>query len=533
MSLPNPKPPPLSRIQGIGEMADLIRAKDWTSTPLGPIHSWSETLVAAVNILVLSPFSFAIYWGPQLTLLYNDVYRQFLGEKHPQALGTTGSHVWSEAWSILSPSIHAAYFQGHAMNAAEALIPIHIDGALQDRWWTYGFYPIYEGTRIVGVANPGSEDTASVLARIALQTSESRIRLALAAANAVGTWDWDIPNDCVYADPRLAILYGVEPALARCGTSIQNFLRNIHPEDIERTTLLLQQAIQGKGDFSAEYRILQPDGSSRWVSALGSCSYNVAGQPTRFPGVSVDITDRKNLNEALIRTEKLAAVGKLAATIAHEINNPLESVTNLLYLARTNEPSDQIKDYLIAAERELQRVSIISTQTLRFHKQLSSPVESTCTDLLQSVLSIYQGRLLNANVRVEKRKRATRTVLCFDGEIRQILSTFIGNAIDALQPEGGRLILRSRQGTHWPTGKKGVTFTVADTAAGMPPHVTKRVFEAFFTTKGIGGTGLGLWVSEEIAHRHGGALNVRSSTAPAHCGTVFTLFLPFDAAPRS
>ncbi len=526
-----------TRIQGSGEMADLFRSKDWSQTSLGPVESWSESLLATVNIMLLSPHSFAFYWGPGLTLLYNDVYRNFLGDKHPNALGATGPEVWQEAWDIIGPSILAALDHGTIKNETEALIPILTDGRIQDRWWTYVLYPLFENDRIIGVANPGSEVTAGVLARKALQESEERVRLALVAANAIGTWDWDVQNDLVYADERFAKLYGVDPEFARRGTPIQEFFRNIHPDDLDRTSHLIQAVMQGKPDFAAEYRVIQSGGanqasSMRWVSTLGRCTYDETGKPIRFPGVTVDITEKKMRDEALIRTEKLAAVGKLAASIAHEINNPLEAVMNLLYLARMNDLPEIVNQYLDLAEQELRRVSVISTQTLRFHRQLTNPMEVTCEELFESVLNIYQGRIHNANVVVEKSKLAGRSILCFDGEIRQVLNNLVGNAIDALQPVGGRLILRSREGTNWRSGAKGLILTVADTAAGISPEVLKRVFEPFYSTKGMGGTGLGLWVSEEIVHRHGGALRARSSMRAGQSGTVFTLFLPFEAVSR-
>ncbi len=246
-----------------------------------------------------------------------------------------------------------------------------------------------------------------------------------------------------------------------------------------------------------------------------------------------DITEQKRTNEVLIQTEKLAAVGRLSASIAHEINNPLESVTNLLYLARTSETVDDIHEYLDTAERELRRVSLISSQTLRFHKQSTRPTTVSCTDLFGEALSIYQGRLVNSHVQVEKRKRAQKNARCFEGEIRQVLSNLIGNAIDAMHPAGGRLILRSREGTNWKTGQEGLILTVADTGSGMTPAVAKKIFEAFYTTKGIGGTGLGLWVSKEIVERHRGFLRVRSKQKRGESGTVFALFLPFEAVQRS
>ncbi len=149
-------------------------------------------------------------------------------------------------------------------------------------------------------------------------------------------------------------------------------------------------------------------------------------------------------------------------------------------------------------------------------------------DLTDTVLSIYQGRISNAHVRIEHRSRARRKVHCFDGEIRQVISNLVGNALDVM-PSGGRLLVREREATNWRTGEPGVSITIADDASGMSPEVQARIWNPFFTTKGVTGTGLGLWVSKEIVQRHRGELNVRSSQSPAHHGTVFTLFLPFDA----
>jgi signal transduction histidine kinase len=245
--------------------------------------------------------------------------------------------------------------------------------------------------------------------------------------------------------------------------------------------------------------------------------------------LGVDVTESKRAELALMQTEKLAAVGRLASSIAHEINNPLESVTNLLYLARETAWNPETREYLEIADRELRRVSVIANQTLRFHKQSSRPQWVSPHELIASTLSIYQGRLVNSNVDVEKRIRTVRTVLCFEGEIRQVLSNLIINAIDAMHPRGGRLLMRSREGTDWKTGRKGLILTVADTGSGMSLDTAARIFEPFFTTKEIGGTGLGLWVSHEIVERHGGALAVRSNQDPGRSGTVFTLFLPFQA----
>ena len=235
---------------------------------------------------------------------------------------------------------------------------------------------------------------------------------------------------------------------------------------------------------------------------------------------------------ALVRSEKLAAVGRLATSIAHEINNPLAAVTNLLYLARGNDNVVEVRDLLAQADRELRRVSKVASQTLRFHKQASKPQLLSTQSLFESVLVVYEGRLRNSNIQVEARRYAEHPVECFEGDIRQVLANVLGNAIDAM-PHGGRLVIRSRKGTEWSSGRTGLILTIADDGCGMSPEVQARLFEAFFTTKGIGGTGLGLWISAEIMERHQGCIRLRSSQHPERHGTVVTLFLPVSSEGQS
>ena len=254
-------------------------------------------------------------------------------------------------------------------------------------------------------------------------------------------------------------------------------------------------------------------------------SYNAEGEP-RFTGFIRDISDRRKTEAALMQNEKLAAVGRLASSIAHEINNPLEAVTNLLYLSLGSMDLAEIKEYLETAEREVRRISVITNQTLEFHKQSDTPESVPCERLVCGSLVLYQGRLMNAHARVDQRQRAKRLPLCIEGEIRQVLNNLIGNAIDALPIEGGRILIRSRDATDWSSGRAGVVLTVADTGSGMSPQTQVKVFEAFFSTKGLGGAGLGLWICSQIVKRNHCKLRVRSSQGHGRSGTVFTLFLP-------
>ena len=161
------------------------------------------------------------------------------------------------------------------------------------------------------------------------------------------------------------------------------------------------------------------------------------------PGL--DVTDKRRTEQVLMQSEKLNAVGRLASSIAHEINNPLEAVTNLIYLAQRTAENPDTRSYLQAADVELRRVSAIANQTLRFHRQSTNPSPIAAKELVGGTLPLYQGRLVNSRVVVERRDRSELRVTCFDGEIRQVLSNLIGNAIDAsLRAKGGRLMIRSR-----------------------------------------------------------------------------------------
>lgn len=244
---------------------------------------------------------------------------------------------------------------------------------------------------------------------------------------------------------------------------------------------------------------------------------------------SLEITQQKKAEKALIQAEKLAAVGRLAASIAHEINNPLEAVTNLLYLARASDGFEEVQKLLETADAELRRASAITAQTLRFHRQASGPQQVDTTAMVEEMVNVYLGRLRNSQTKLETRLKARRTIRCHDGEIRQVLANLIANAIDALSSSPGKLFIRTREATRWSTGERGIVLTVADTGSGIAKETMKRLFEPFFTTKGTIGTGLGLWVSKEIITRHRGAIHMRSSQSPAHQGTVFAVFVPFES----
>ncbi len=242
----------------------------------------------------------------------------------------------------------------------------------------------------------------------------------------------------------------------------------------------------------------------------------------------IDLSEQKRSEEILRRTEKLAATGRLAASIAHEINNPLEAVMNCLYLLNTDDLNGSSREYLNMAQRELDRVTHITTQTLRFYRQSTRPVQANVNELFDTVLALYEARVRNFGIQVERQYGSIPTITVFEGEVRQVLAHLVGNAVDAMHNTGGRLILRTSRGHNWKTGASGIVISVADEGCGMDRATLLRIFEPFFSTKGITGTGLGLWVSQSILEKHDGQVHVRSRLAKpgAVSGTVFRVFLP-------
>jgi PAS domain S-box-containing protein len=270
-----------------------------------------------------------------------------------------------------------------------------------------------------------------------------------------------------------------------------------------------------------------PGRTRSWLAHL----YPVRTDPetTRWVGaILVDTTEQKRSEEALRRTEKLAAAGRLAASVAHEINNPLEAVTNLLYLIRQSPREPASERFVEMAQQEVARVSEIAQQTLRFYRQSTLPAVANVAELLDSVLALHTGRVQTAHVQVERDYPPDLPLFCFAGELRQLFANLVTNALDAMTPQGGRLIVRARAAQR--QGIEGVRVTVADTGCGIPPEAQRHIFEPFFTTKDATGTGLGLWVSDQIIRKHQGTVRMRSRAAGESTGTVFSLFFPAHGA---
>jgi PAS domain S-box-containing protein len=241
-----------------------------------------------------------------------------------------------------------------------------------------------------------------------------------------------------------------------------------------------------------------------------------------------DITERRMSESALMRAEKLAAAGRLAASVAHEVNNPLEGLTNLVYLARRSEDLHEVRHMLTQAEDELGRIAHITRQSLGFYRETSNPTQFRPSTIVREVADFYASRAANLGVAFAVNTDTEQEVVGTAGELRQILSNLIANSLDACS-SGAVIRIDARSATDPRTpARTGVRITIADTGFGIPTEHLESIFEPFFTTKKDTGTGLGLWVSRELVKKHGGSLRVRSRTSDPRCGTVFSIFLPHN-----
>jgi signal transduction histidine kinase len=246
-----------------------------------------------------------------------------------------------------------------------------------------------------------------------------------------------------------------------------------------------------------------------------------------------DVSDRRASEVALMRAEKLASAGRLAAAIAHEVNNPLEGLVNLIYLARGEEDIQQVRRHLTDADRELQRIAHITRQSLGFYRETASAGLFRPDVVTREVFDFYSSRAAASRVSLHVKIETEQKAFGNPGELRQVLSNVLANSLDACL-EGNSICVRVRAaGDPLDLALRGVRISVADSGRGIHPENLERIFEPFFTTKKDTGTGLGLWVSRELIEKHGGRLRVRSSVTGGRSGTVFMLFLPGSATSES
>lgn len=306
----------------------------------------------------------------------------------------------------------------------------------------------------------------------------------------------------------------------------QSITRVMPPELQSEEPRIMAVIADGKSIDHLETVRFTKSGQKIDVSLTVSPIRDESGNVTGAAKIVRDITQKRKTEQALRTTERLASVGRLAATIAHEINNPLEAVTNLIYLAKSSSDPGQVQNFLRGAEEELERVSQLTKQTLGFYRETKGSALIRIGPLLMPLIAVFSSRARNKGVAILPEVEQDPEILAVPGEIRQLLANLISNSIDAMD-SGGAIRIRISSARQWKCGAApGVRLSVADSGCGIPAAIRPLLFEPFFTTKKEVGTGLGLWVCKSIVEKHGGTIRVKSSTAGTGRGTVFSVLLP-------
>ncbi|KQZ92909.1 histidine kinase [Pseudomonas sp. Root562] len=551
-------------------MAERIRTFDWSGTELGAIENWSKSLSGTVQLMLASPLPMVMLWGRPGYMIYNDAYSQFAGGRHPYLLGSPVELGWPEVAEFNRHVVDTCLAGGTLSYRNKELVLLR-DGVPEDVWLDLYYSPVanddgYPG----GVMAMVVETTELVISERLRQAAENayradneRVRLALNAGALLGSFVWDIKSNVLSGDDRFARTFSY-PA----GQSLDNLPQEIaeariHPDDLAWVQEQVKQSMQTGSPFNAEYRVLRPDGSFLWVLASGCCEFDEQDQPLRFPGVLIDIHERKIAEESLLKftrdleqrvayevearlvaeeqlrqSQKLEAIGGLTGGVAHDFNNLLQVIAGNLHLLARHEPDNvnvqrRVNSSLAAVERGAK----LSSQLLAFaRRQPLSPAICTPQQIFDGLGELLQ-RALGETILVHMTAPAEPWRVFVDrNQLENAILNLVINARDAMKGEGTIELSADniRLDHEFCTGKgivpgDYVQVSVADTGGGMAPQVLAQAFEPFFTTKPDGqGTGLGLSMVFGFVKQSGGHIEMSSVVGQ---GTRVALYFPRSLRP--
>jgi PAS domain S-box-containing protein len=364
-----------------------------------------------------------------------------------------------------------------------------------------------------------------------IEESQTRLQKALYASQRLAAIV-ESSDDAVIGKDLNGIVTSWNPCAERMfgfttDEMIGQSIRKIIPPEVFADEDRIMSAV-ARGERTEHFETVRKrkDGEVIEVSLTLSPVFDEGGRIAGVASISRDISQQKKVEKALHTTERLATVGRMAATIAHEINNPLEAVTNLVYLAQNCMTDEDGKKFLQQAQQELSRVALLTKQTLGFYRETKGARELALGELVIPLVSVFSTRARNKQISIETQIKQDPTIVGIPGELRQLFANLLNNSIDAV-PNAGRIAIRvTRAQERSGAMRQGVRLTVSDNGPGIDQELRKKLFEPFFTTKREVGTGLGLWVSSNIVRKHEGMIKVRSSTEPGKSWTVFSVFLP-------
>jgi signal transduction histidine kinase len=553
-------------------MARRIRAYDWSRTELGAIEHWSASLRSAVQLMLASPLPMVMLWGRQGFMIYNDAYAEFAGGRHPYLLGSAVELGWPEVAEFNRHVLDVCLAGGTLSYRNKELVLLR-DGKPEDVWMDLYYSPVPDDDQSpAGVLAIVVETTELVLSERARQEAErsyravnERIQLALSAGPLLGSFVWDIATDTLSGDDRFARTFGYPPECPLDALPIDIARQRIHPDDIDDVEQRVDLTVRTGAPYTAEYRLRRGESDYLWVLASGRCEFDALGKPLRFPGVLIDINERKTAEASLLKftrdleqrvanevqarlaaeeqlrqSQKLEAIGGLTGGVAHDFNNLLQVIAGHLHLLARHEPDNPNVQRRVGASIEaVERGAKLSSQLLAFaRRQPLSPAVYNPRRIYDGLGELLQ-RALGETIRIEVSLPAEPW--CIHVDRNQLENALLNLAINARDAMGGEGVI-SMLGENIALDEsscagKGVAagdyvrLSVVDRGVGMAPEVLNQVFEPFFTTKTDGqGTGLGLSMVFGFVKQSGGHIEI--SSFPGE-GTQVHMYFPRSHKPEA
>jgi PAS domain S-box-containing protein len=508
-------------LQGGGELGQLTRDFDWSSTILGSPEGWSQSLLTTVSIILNSKFPMFLWWGPELIQFYNDAYRPSLGQngKHPKGLGQRGEDCWPEIWTIIKPLIDNVLDTGESTWSENQLIPIYRNNKLEDVYWTFSYSKVVDETgNAGGVLVICNETTEQVQGYNNIQTAKNELEFAIEAAD-LGTWDLDPKINKFIGNDRLKEWFGLA---AEDEIDLDTAMAAMIEEDRERVNAAIQKAMArgSDGNYNIIYTIKSlKDDTRRIVEANGRALFDADGDVYQFSGILQDVTEEYHLQ---MRKDEFISVA------SHELKTPITSLSAsiqiLQKLVKTDPASDKVPLFVNKASNNLSKLTHLLDDLLNVTKiqQGQLALNINRFDLVELIRDCCEH--INPVNDYEFIFLGDEELMIYADyrRIDQVMINLIGNAIK-YSPQSKRIEITVYHDDEM------ATVCVRDFGIGINPQKLPHLFERYYRVDAFGhqfsGLGLGLYISSEIIARHNGKIGADSSVGD---GSNFWFNLPID-----
>ncbi|MBD8566213.1 response regulator [Oxalobacteraceae sp. CFBP 13730] len=510
-----------------GSSAKNISNQDWSAHPLGVINEWPLVLRANLSTALCSNFASFVAWGPKFYTFYNDEYARILGKKTSLGQGLPLTELWPEISDVVH-SLARDAFAGATQYFEDRAFVLDRHGYAERAYFTFCFSPVHDEAGLIGgILGTLVETTEKVAALSRIQESDERYRLALEASGNIGTWVVDPETNVTSMDERFATLFGVDLQVARNGTDIDVFTDRIHPEDRALVEAAVAEAIRTGERYDIDYRIKQQSGKVVWVTAKGRMFSDATTGKQRFAGVAVEITERKQMEEALLENDRRK--DEFLAMLAHELRNPLAPImaaAEVLRVAKSDEARVKQTSEIISRQGrhmtslidDLLDVSRVTRGLIRLDT-IDLDTKRIVSEAVEQVRPLIEIRRHHITVHTSPESAHVRGD---SKRLVQVVANLLNNAAK-YTPDGGAINLKLA------VRNESVLITVEDNGIGMASDYLSKVFDMFSqaqrtTDRLQGGLGIGLSLAKRLVEKHGGS--VKAESAGLGQGSRFTVSLP-------